>query len=89
MLTTAAIAVKDKQGQIIGVLGIDLSYAGVQKTISGLNIGRTGSVTLVSKSGTIIASQGKSKKYTFKSGKSISKNVVLKLLKPQNKNREP
>ncbi|MFT8825610.1 MAG: methyl-accepting chemotaxis protein [Liquorilactobacillus mali] len=81
MLTTAAIAVKDKQGQIIGVLGIDLSYAGVQKTISGLNIGRTGSVTLVSKSGTIIASQGKSKKYTFKSGKSISKNVVFKAIK--------
>lgn len=81
MLTTAAIAVKNNQGKIVGVLGIDLSYSGVQKTISGLNIGRTGSVTLVSKNGTIIASQGKSEKYTFNSGKSITKNIVFKALK--------
>ncbi|MFT8424295.1 MAG: methyl-accepting chemotaxis protein [Liquorilactobacillus sp.] len=80
MLTTAAIAVKDSQGKTIGVLGIDLSYNGIQKTISGLNIGRTGSVTLVSNNGTVIASKGKSKKYTFASGKDIAGNSVFKAL---------
>ncbi|MFT9372258.1 MAG: methyl-accepting chemotaxis protein [Liquorilactobacillus hordei] len=81
MLTTAAIAVKNKQGKVIGVLGIDLSYNGVQKTISGLSIGRTGSVTLVSQNGTVIASKGKSKNYTFDSGKNITKNSVFKAIK--------
>ncbi|MFT8583873.1 methyl-accepting chemotaxis protein [Liquorilactobacillus hordei] len=81
MLTTAAIAVKNTQGKVIGVLGIDLSYNGVQKTISGLSIGRTGSVTLVSQNGTVIASKGKSKNYTFDSGKNITKNSVFKAIK--------
>jgi methyl-accepting chemotaxis protein len=80
MLTTAAIAVKDKQGQVIGVLGIDLSYNNIQKTISALNVGRTGSVSLVSNNGTVIASKGKSKNYTFNSGKNIKTNTVFKAI---------
>ncbi|MFT9452224.1 methyl-accepting chemotaxis protein [Liquorilactobacillus ghanensis] len=78
MLTTAAITIKDAQGKTIGVLGIDLSYNNIQKAISSMKIGRTGSVTLVAKSGTVIASQGKSKNYTFKSGKDIKSDPVFK-----------
>ncbi|MFT8869669.1 methyl-accepting chemotaxis protein [Liquorilactobacillus nagelii] len=80
MLTTAAIAVKNKQGQVIGVLGIDLSYNNIQNTISALNVGRTGSVSLVSNNGTVIASKGKSKNYTFNSGKNIKTNTVFKAI---------
>ncbi|KRM06009.1 methyl-accepting chemotaxis sensory transducer [Liquorilactobacillus ghanensis DSM 18630] len=78
MLTTASIAIKNAQGKTIGVLGIDLSYNNIQKAISSMKIGRTGSVTLVAKSGTVIASQGKSKNYTFKSGKDIKNDPVFK-----------
>ena len=80
MQTTAAVTVKNSQGQVIGVLGIDLSYDNLAKTISSMNVGRTGSVTLVSKDGTVLASRGKSKNYTFSSGQSIKNNSVFKAI---------
>ncbi|MFT8726824.1 MAG: methyl-accepting chemotaxis protein [Liquorilactobacillus ghanensis] len=80
MQTTASITVKNSQGQVIGVLGIDLSYNNLDKTISAMKIGRTGSVTLVAKDGTILASKGKSKHYTFNSGRSIKNNAIFKAI---------
>ncbi|WP_056970768.1 methyl-accepting chemotaxis protein, partial [Liquorilactobacillus vini] len=77
MVTTASILVKNAKGQV-GVLGIDVSYKSVDNDIAAMKIGRTGSVTLISKSGTVISSEGKSKHYTFKAGESIKKNEAFK-----------
>ncbi|MCP0886658.1 methyl-accepting chemotaxis protein [Ligilactobacillus sp. WILCCON 0076] len=85
MVTTASIMVKNSSGQV-GVIGIDVSYANVAKTVSVLKIGRTGSVTLVSKDGTVIVSQGKSKNYTFKAGQSIKSKEIFKKIAAAKKN---
>ncbi|MFT8461057.1 methyl-accepting chemotaxis protein [Liquorilactobacillus ghanensis] len=77
MVTTASIMVKNASGQK-AVLGIDVSYSSVAKTISNLKIGRTGSVTLVAKDGTVITSNGKSKNYTFKAGQNISNRAIFR-----------
>ncbi|MFT9452227.1 methyl-accepting chemotaxis protein [Liquorilactobacillus ghanensis] len=77
MVTTASVMVKNASGQK-AVLGIDVSYGSVTKTVSALKIGRTGSVTLVAKDGTVITSNGKSKNYTFKPGQNISNQTIFR-----------
>lgn len=85
MVTTASIMVKNSSGQV-GVIGIDVSYANIAKTVSKLKIGRTGSVTLVSKDGTVIVSKGKSKNYTFNAGQSIKTKSIFKKIAAAKKN---
>lgn len=77
IVTTASLAFTN-QGGHTGVLELDLSYSNIAKATAAMKIGRTGSATLVHKDGTVIASAGKSKDYTFKQGKSIKSNAVFK-----------
>lgn len=83
IVTTAAIALKNASGQV-GVLELDLTYTGISQAANAMKIGRTGSVTLVHKNGTVIVSNGKSKKYTFKQGKSIKKQAIFKAISKTN-----
>lgn len=75
IITTASIAVKNSSGQI-GVLEFDMSYNGIAKSTEAMKIGRTGSVTLMHKDGTVVTSDGKSKNFTFKQGKNIKGTAV-------------
>lgn len=77
MVTTGSIITENSKGQI-GVIGISLSYNEVAKTSASMKIGRTGSVTLVSKNGTVITSKGKSKHYTYKNGQNLKNNRIFK-----------
>ncbi|MCP0887999.1 methyl-accepting chemotaxis protein [Ligilactobacillus sp. WILCCON 0076] len=77
VVTTASIKVENYTGQV-GVVEMDLSYKSMTDVFSAMKIGRTGSVTLVHKDGTVVVSNGKSKDYTFKQGKSIKNNVIFK-----------
>ncbi|QFQ75399.1 hypothetical protein LM596_09960 [Liquorilactobacillus mali] len=86
MIRTASLQIKNMSGQI-GVVAIDLSYHNIEEAISALKIGRTGSVTLVDDKGTVIASKGKSKKYTFKSGQNINQKAIFKEIKQAVGNR--
>ncbi|MFT8668638.1 MAG: methyl-accepting chemotaxis protein [Liquorilactobacillus hordei] len=79
IVTTASLALKNASGQM-GVLELDLSYNGISDATADMKIGRTGSVTLVHKSGTVIVSKGKSQKYTFKQGKSIKNQAIFKAI---------
>lgn len=75
IVTTASLAFKNDKGQL-GVLELDLSYDNISKTAADMKVGRTGSVTLIHKGGTVVTSEGKSKNFTFKQGKSIKKTEV-------------
>ncbi|MFT9412534.1 methyl-accepting chemotaxis protein [Liquorilactobacillus hordei] len=86
MIRTASLQVKNMNGQV-GVLAINLSYHNIEEAIAALKIGRTGSVTLIDDEGTVIASKGKSKKYTFKSGQSIKQKEIFKEIKQAVGNR--
>ncbi|MFT8883580.1 MAG: methyl-accepting chemotaxis protein [Liquorilactobacillus hordei] len=77
IVTTASLALKNASGQV-GVLELDLSYSGISDATADMKVGRTGSVTLVHKSGTVIVSKGKSQKYTFKQGESIKNQAIFK-----------
>ncbi|KRM96877.1 methyl-accepting chemotaxis sensory transducer [Liquorilactobacillus aquaticus DSM 21051] len=76
-VTTASITVHNGQGQS-AVLGVDVSFKEVQETASALKIGRTGSVTLLSKDGRVIATGDPSHSDGYKSGEDISKTELFK-----------
>jgi methyl-accepting chemotaxis protein len=75
IVTTASLAFKNDKGQL-GVLELDLSYDNISKTAADMKVGRTGSVTLIHKGGTVVTSDGKSKNFTFKQGKNIKGTAV-------------
>lgn len=76
-VTTASMMVHNGQGQS-AVLGLDVSFKAVQETAAALKIGRTGSVTLLSKSGRVIATGDPSHSDGYKSGEDISKTELFK-----------
>ncbi|KRM06007.1 methyl-accepting chemotaxis sensory transducer [Liquorilactobacillus ghanensis DSM 18630] len=85
LVTTASLAFKNNNGQL-RVLELDLSYDSISRTSSNMKIGRTGSVTLVHKGGTVITSNGKSKDFTFKQGKNIKNSTIYqKVAQAKNK----
>ena len=53
---TAARAVRDEQGQLLGVLGVDLFFAELEAFLQNLAIGKTGKAYITERDGTLIAS---------------------------------
>lgn len=53
---TAAQVVKDKQGEVIGVLGVDLLFQQINEFLQTLTIGKTGQALIIDRQGLLIAS---------------------------------
>ncbi|MBP0012101.1 MAG: cyclic nucleotide-binding domain-containing protein [Roseofilum sp. SID2] len=53
---TAAQVVKDSQGEILGVLAVDLFFQGINQFLQDLTIGKTGQVLIINREGVLIAS---------------------------------
>ena len=81
-LVTASYAMRSRQGKLI-VVSVDLTYASVEKTLKQLKIGNTGRVTLVSKTGIVLASKGAGNS-GYKEGKDITSSAVFKAIKNAN-----
>lgn len=79
MVTSVSRVIKNKHGDE-GVLMIDTTYAPVNNVVRNLNIGRTGSATVISPSGVVIDSESKVKKLEYPSGQSIADTAVYKAI---------
>ncbi|MBP0031356.1 cache domain-containing protein [Roseofilum sp. Guam] len=53
---TAAQVVKDSQGEVLGVLAVDLFFQGINEFLQDLTIGKTGQVLIIDREGFLIAS---------------------------------
>lgn len=77
-VATASLAFRNKANQL-GVIGVDISFSAINDTIKHLSIGRTGSVTMISRQGEVMASEGKSNVY--KDGTSLSNSEIYQAIK--------
>lgn len=76
-IITAAMLITNQSGQQ-GIIEVDIPYDGIQTTTNQLTVGRTGTATVVSKRGLVIASHGVTKKLTYPVGKSMGDSAVFK-----------
>ncbi|MDJ1176237.1 cache domain-containing protein [Roseofilum capinflatum] len=53
---TAAQVVKDSQGEVVGVLGVDLLFGQINEFMQTLTIGKTGQALIIDRQGLLIAS---------------------------------
>ncbi len=72
-ITSVSVSVKNIQNQVIGVVFIEASYTDIVETLSKMQIGRTGNISLVSDSGIILISKNENSV-----GKSIAKKEYFK-----------
>ena len=77
-VATASLAFRNKANQL-GVIGVDISFSAINNTIKHLSIGRTGSVTMMTRQGDVMSSEGKGKKY--KDGTNIANSEVYQAIK--------
>ncbi|MCM2436987.1 methyl-accepting chemotaxis protein [Periweissella beninensis] len=84
LVTTVSMVVRNKANQI-GVLELDISYNTIDKVVKALKIGRTGSTTLVTSTGTVISSEGKTGNIVYKDGQSIANSAIYKQIAASNK----
>ena len=77
-VATASLAFRNKANQL-GVIGVDISFSAINNTIKHLSIGRTGSVTMMTREGDVMSSEGKGKKY--KDGTNIANSEVYQAIK--------
>ena len=77
-VATASLAFRNKANQL-GVIGVDISFSAINNTIKHLSIGRTGSVTMMTREGDVMSSEGKGKKY--KDGTNIAGSEVYQAIK--------
>ncbi|WP_270311812.1 methyl-accepting chemotaxis protein [Ligilactobacillus agilis] len=77
-VATASLAFRNKANQL-GVIGVDISFSAINDTIKHLSIGQTGSVTMISRQGEVMASEGKSNVY--KDGTSLSNSEIYQAIK--------
>ncbi|MGB9678749.1 MAG: methyl-accepting chemotaxis protein [Thermoanaerobacteraceae bacterium] len=61
---TITKAVKDSNGKMLGVLGIDISLEQLSKNISSVKLGKTGYIYIVTKDGTVITHPDATKLFT-------------------------
>ncbi len=86
-LTTASVFVRNRKGDS-GVICLNVSYDAIIKEFSGMKVGRTGSLTLVSNKGYVVNSTGDKKSGTvYKVGKNISKTPEFKAILNSGKRR--
>ncbi|WP_334116123.1 methyl-accepting chemotaxis protein [Ligilactobacillus sp.] len=78
-LVTASYAARTRQGKRY-VVSVDVDYSSIEKTLSKLKIGNTGRVTLVSRTGIVLASQGDGAS-GYKEGTNLNDNKVFKAIK--------
>lgn len=79
-VATASIKVTNKSGQV-GIIEVDVPYESVQKAANNMVIGRTGTVSVVSSNGLVIASHGKTKALTYPVGQNMENEAVFKAVK--------
>ncbi|MCT4396348.1 methyl-accepting chemotaxis protein [Periweissella beninensis] len=85
-VTTASMVIRNK-GQQVGVLELDVSYNSIDPIIKSLKIGRTGSATLVTNQGMVLASDGANDKLVYKEGQKIANTRVFKAIAASKKVR--
>ena len=86
-LSTASTVVRNKKGAS-GVICFNVSYDSVIKEIADMKVGRTGSLTLVSKAGHVINSTGSKNSGTvYKIGKNISQTPEFKAISNSKKRK--
>ncbi|EJF01286.1 methyl-accepting chemotaxis sensory transducer [Liquorilactobacillus mali KCTC 3596 = DSM 20444] len=85
-IATASISIHNNEGQS-GVLAMDTSYTGIQNTAMGIKVGRTGSATLISNSGRVVATNDISKSDGLQLGQNINKTELYKKIKQSKKMR--
>ena len=83
---TAVYSHKTKDNKTM-VMALDVSYKNLSQTMEKLKIGNTGRVTLVSKKGLILATQGAERNKGFSVGKSIASNKIFKAIKNASKRK--
>lgn len=76
-IVSASLQITNASGEV-GVLEIDIPFDGIQNTVKDLDVGRTGTSTVVSTAGIVVASAGQTKQLTYPVGKSISNRAVFK-----------
>ncbi|MCT4396349.1 methyl-accepting chemotaxis protein [Periweissella beninensis] len=80
LITTVSMMVKNNRQQT-GVLSIDVSYNAVVRIAKALKVGRTGSATLVTDQGIVVASIGTKSQKAYRDGRSIANNAMFKAIK--------
>ena len=85
-IETASIVIHNNEGQS-GVLAIDTSYTGIQNTAMGIKVGRTGSATLISRNGRVVANSDIGAKDGLQLGQNIDRTEIYKKIKNSKKLR--
>ncbi|MDB9312322.1 response regulator [Spirulina sp. CS-785/01] len=66
---SASVPVYDQQEQLLGVLGIDLSLSDISEFLKTLEIGQSGKVFIIERSGLLVAHSSTAKPYQLVEGK--------------------
>ncbi|TWX72523.1 methyl-accepting chemotaxis protein [Colwellia sp. C1TZA3] len=82
-VVTSALAVKNKQGDIIGVQGLDVTLSTLTDILSNTKLGESGYLILIDESGTVLA-DAKTPENNFKNIKDLSSSLFSILQKNPN-----
>ncbi|MCM0599514.1 methyl-accepting chemotaxis protein [Periweissella fabalis] len=85
-VTSASIQITNASGEV-GVLEVDIPYASLQDLVKDLDVGRTGTSTIVANNGMVIASDGATKSLVYPVAKNMSNNPVFKAVAKAPKQR--
>ncbi|TWX47161.1 methyl-accepting chemotaxis protein [Colwellia hornerae] len=78
-VVTSAFVVKNKQGDIIGVQGMDVTLSTLTDILSNTKLGESGYLILIDESGTVLA-DAKTPENNFKSIKDLSSSSLFSIL---------
>ena len=82
-VVTSALVVKNKQGDIIGVQGLDVTLSTLTDILSNTKLGESGYLILIDESGTVLA-DAKTPENNFKNIKDLSSSLFSVLQKSPN-----
>jgi len=82
-VVTSALVVKNEQGDIIGVQGLDVTLSTLTDILSNTKLGKSGYLILIDESGTILA-DAKTPENNFKNIKDLSSSLFSTLQKSPN-----
>jgi class 3 adenylate cyclase len=72
---TAAIAFRTDEGEVTGVVGVDIELASLSAFLSGLRIGENGRAMIVDESGQLVASPDLSRMLQEKNGEPVARRL--------------
>jgi methyl-accepting chemotaxis protein len=78
-VVTSALVVKNKQGDIIGVQGLDVTLSTLTDILSNTKLGESGYLILIDESGTVLA-DAKTPENNFKNIKDLSSSSLFSIL---------